>query len=98
MERHHHAHCGQHTVEVLGDVLRSRALEPSGRDFSDYGAIALRRSVLADIEDGAVWGIEALFRRLARQRKLRAFLAPERAYDCGSPELEGHLASLPVGS
>lgn len=68
-------------------------------DFADYGAIALRRSALDGIENGAVWGIEALFRRLARQRQLRAFVAPERAYEAGSPEgiadLERHLASLP---
>lgn len=68
-------------------------------DYADYGAIALRRSALDGIENGAVWGIEALFRRLARQRQLRAFVAPERAYEVGSPEgkaeLERHLASLP---
>lgn len=68
-------------------------------DYADYGAIALRRSALDGIESGAVWGIEALFRRLARQRQLRALVAPERAYEVGSPEgkaeLERHLASLP---
>jgi N-acetyl-alpha-D-muramate 1-phosphate uridylyltransferase len=68
-------------------------------DYADYGAIALRRSALDGIENGAVWGIEALFRRLARQRQLRAFVAPERAYEVGSPEgkaeFERHLASLP---
>jgi N-acetyl-alpha-D-muramate 1-phosphate uridylyltransferase len=69
-------------------------------DCIDYGAVALRRSALADIEEGAVWGIEALFRKLARKRQLRAFVAPERFYEVGSPEgkqdLERHLASLPV--
>src|SRR4051812_47321775 len=66
-------------------------------DCIDYGAIALRRSALEAIEDGAVWGIEALFRKLARQRQLRAFVAPERFYEIGSPEgraeLERHLQS-----
>jgi MurNAc alpha-1-phosphate uridylyltransferase len=66
-------------------------------DCIDYGAIALRRSALEGIEDGAVWGLEALFRKLARQRQLRAFVAPERFYEIGSPEgkleLERHLAS-----
>jgi NDP-sugar pyrophosphorylase family protein len=69
-------------------------------DCIDYGAIALRRSALAEIEEGAVWGVEALFRKLARKRQLRAFLAPERFYEIGSPEgrrdLERHLASEPV--
>ena len=69
-------------------------------DCSDYGAIALRRSALADIEEGAVWGIEALLRKLARKRQLRAFVAPERGYEIGSPEglsdLQRHLASQPA--
>ena len=66
-------------------------------DCIDYGAIALRRSALADIEDGAVWGVDALFRKLARKRQLRAYIAPERFYEIGSAtgrsELERHLAS-----
>jgi MurNAc alpha-1-phosphate uridylyltransferase len=65
-------------------------------DCIDYGAIALRRSVLQGIADGAVWGLEALWGKLARQRKLRAFVAPERFYEVGSPdgrrELEQRLA------
>lgn len=69
-------------------------------DSVDCGAVALRRSVLDGIEIGAVWGIEALFRKLTRQRQLRAFVAPERFYEVGSPEgradLEQHLASQPV--
>jgi MurNAc alpha-1-phosphate uridylyltransferase len=68
-------------------------------DAVDCGAIALRRSALSDIEDGAVWGIEALFRKLARQRRLRGFVAPERAYDASKPEgrkeLERHLQQAP---
>lgn len=71
-------------------------------DCIDYGAIALRRSALDGIEDGAVWGVEALFRKLARQRQLRAFVAPERFYEIGSPdgraELERHLRSQPADS
>jgi N-acetyl-alpha-D-muramate 1-phosphate uridylyltransferase len=69
-------------------------------DCVDCGAIALRRSALADIEDGAVWGIEALLRKLVRKRQLRAFVAPQRFYEVGSPEglsdLQRHLASQPT--
>lgn len=69
-------------------------------DCIDGGAIALRRSALAEIEEGAVWEIEALWRKLARKRQLRAFMAPERCYQIGSAEgrrdLEQHLASEPV--
>jgi len=68
---------------------------PAAFDHIDYGAIALRRSALADIEDGASWDIEALFRQLVRKRQLRALLVPERFYEIGSPagrhDLEQHL-------
>jgi N-acetyl-alpha-D-muramate 1-phosphate uridylyltransferase len=67
----------------------------AGAAYASYGAIALRRSTLEGVEDGAVWGLEALLRRLAKQRKLRAFVAPERGYDAGSLEFEQHLASFP---
>ncbi len=63
----------------------------------DYGAIALRRSVLEGIEDGAVWGLEALWSKLARKRQLRALVVPERFYEIGSLEgrrdLEQYLRS-----
>lgn len=66
-------------------------------DCIDYGAIALRRSALTEIADGAVWGIEALFRKLARARQLRALVVSERFYEVGSHEgkreLEQRLAS-----
>lgn len=67
----------------------------AGAPYASYGAIALRRSTLEGVEDGAVWGLEALLRRLAKQRKLRAFVAPEPGYDSGSRELEQHLSRLP---
>jgi NDP-sugar pyrophosphorylase family protein len=67
----------------------------SGGAFADCRVVALRRSALADIEDGAVWPLEALLRKLARQRKLRTFLAPEPGYDVGQPELERYLGALP---
>jgi N-acetyl-alpha-D-muramate 1-phosphate uridylyltransferase len=65
----------------------------------DCGAVALRRSVLQGIEDGAVWDIEVLLRKLARERRLRAFSAPEPPYDLESEvsreELERHLRRTP---
>ncbi|RYZ01356.1 MAG: hypothetical protein EOO73_35785 [Myxococcales bacterium] len=65
---------------------------PSG--LADCGIAALRRSALADIEDGAVWPIEALFRKLTRLGKLRAFTAPEPDLAVNSPELERYLGGL----
>jgi hypothetical protein len=67
----------------------------AGAPYASYGAIALRRSPLESVEDGAVWGLEALLRRLAKQRKLRAFVAPDPGYDAASLELAQHLARLP---
>ncbi|HVY30909.1 MAG TPA: sugar phosphate nucleotidyltransferase [Polyangiaceae bacterium] len=68
-------------------------------DYVDGGVVALRRAALSDVADGAVWGIEALWRRLARQRQLRAFVMPERGYDVRTPEarleLEQHLQGQP---
>jgi NDP-sugar pyrophosphorylase family protein len=81
-------------VALEGELVTSYG--SGAQDFSSYGAVAMRRSALDGIEDGAVWSVDVLFRRLAVQRKLRAFLAPERAFDAGSAELERHLASLPV--
>lgn len=67
-----------------------------GAGHFDSGVVALRRSALTGIEDGAVWPIEALFRRLSRESKLRALVLPEAGYDAGSPELERYLQSLPT--
>jgi N-acetyl-alpha-D-muramate 1-phosphate uridylyltransferase len=97
-----HGELGASNVALDGDWVakyEKGAADPE-LDYIDYGAIALRRTALDGIEDGAVWGIEALFRKLARKRQLRAFVAPERFYEVGSPEgkreLERHLAREPV--
>jgi NDP-sugar pyrophosphorylase family protein len=70
-----------------------------GSNCLDCGAVALRRSVVEEIADGAVWGIEALFRKLARKRQLGAFLVPDHGFDTTVPEelpeLEWLLKSLP---
>ena len=69
-------------------------------DYVDAGIVALRRAALADIADGAVWDIEALWRKLAREQKLRAFLLPDRRYDVRTEdsrrELEQHLRRQPL--
>lgn len=90
---------GPSNVAIEGDWVskyEKGASDPE-LDCIDYGAIALRRSALEGIEDGAVWGLEALWKKLARKRQLRALTVPERFYEIGSPEgraeLERHLAS-----
>jgi NDP-sugar pyrophosphorylase family protein len=63
----------------------------------DYGAIALRRSILAALPDGETCGLDAVGRDLARQSRLRACVARERFFEIGSPEglgdLERHLST-----
>jgi len=81
-------------VALDGDWV-SRCEGAPDADYAEYGALALRRSALQSIEDGAVWELSALLRKLARTGKMRAFVAPEPGFDVGSPELEQHLAALP---
>jgi MurNAc alpha-1-phosphate uridylyltransferase len=68
--------------------------------FIDYGAIALRRSVLAERPADVHFGLDQVQAELARAGKLRAYSAGERFYEIGSElgirELEAKLASGPV--
>jgi NDP-sugar pyrophosphorylase family protein len=79
---------GASNVALAGDlVARYDKSRPDPElNCIDYGAIALRRSVLQEIEDGAVWDLSALWSKLARKRQLRALVVPERFYEIGSPE------------
>jgi N-acetyl-alpha-D-muramate 1-phosphate uridylyltransferase len=64
--------------------------------FIDYGAIALRRQVIAALPAGQPHGLDQVQAELARQGRLRAYRVNERFYEIGSPEglaeLESHLA------
>lgn len=53
-------------------------------DHIDYGAMALRREVIAALPEGAPHGLDAVQRDLARAGRLRAVLAVERFYEIGS--------------
>ncbi len=68
--------------------------------FIDYGAIALRRSVLEQRPAGVHFGLDQVQTELARTGQLRAYSAGERFYEVGSElgirELEAKLASGPV--
>jgi NDP-sugar pyrophosphorylase family protein len=91
----------QRRVVLEGDLVGqySGSTATPGSNCLDCGAIALRRSVIEEIADGAVWGIEALFRKLARKRQLGAFVVPDHCFDTTVPEelseLEYLLKSLP---
>ncbi len=60
-------------------------------DHIDYGALALRRSVLAALPEGARGGLDVLQRQLAATGRLRAVIARERFFEIGSP---GGLSTL----
>jgi NDP-sugar pyrophosphorylase family protein len=59
--------------------------------FIDYGAMALRREVIAALPPGEIVGLDRIQRDLARQGRLRAAVARERFYEIGS---ERGLADL----
>jgi len=68
-----------------GLVLR---YEKGGTDDAlthiDYGAIALRRSVIAEKPTDFVFGLDTVQHELAKSGVLRAYEAPERFYEVGS--------------
>ena len=55
-------------------------------DHIDYGAIALRREVIAALPEGVPLGLDAVQRDLAARGLLRALPAPRRFFEIGSPE------------
>ncbi len=60
-------------------------------DHIDYGALALRRSVIEALPPDEPWGLDAIQADLATSGRLRALVAPERFYEIGS---EAGLAEL----
>ena len=64
-------------------------------DHIDYGATALRRSIIAALPEGETAALDAIQRDLAARGRLRAYGARERFYEVGSPdgltELEAYL-------
>jgi N-acetyl-alpha-D-muramate 1-phosphate uridylyltransferase len=64
-------------------------------DHIDYGATAVRRSVIEAIPAGVPAAFDAIQRDLAARKRLRGCLAHERFFEIGSPEglaeLDRHL-------
>ena len=68
-------------------ILRyEKGVRDAAFDHIDYGATALRRSVIAALPEGRAWGLDALQHDLAARKRLRACLARERFFEIGSPE------------
>lgn len=75
--------------EVSGDMVVRYEKRPPGSprdsllDYIDYGAIALRREVIAGLPEGPS-DLAVVQRDLSRAGKLRALLATERFHEIGS--------------
>jgi len=68
-----------------GLVLRyEKGVEDRALTHIDYGAIALRRSVIAEQPEQVAFGLDTLQHQLAKAGQLRAFEATERFYEVGS--------------
>ena len=86
--------------EVRGETVAR--YEKHGSDaalrYIDYGALALRRSVIAERAENTVFGLDEVQSELARSGQLRAYVAGERFYEIGSErgirDLEAKLAHV----
>lgn len=77
-------------------VLRyEKGKQDPALDHIDYGALALRRDVIEALPAGKPHGLDMVQTDLARAGRLRAYVAPERFYEIGSPaglaDLEEYL-------
>lgn len=59
---------------------------PFAPDHIDYGAMALRREVIAALPEGESLGLDRIQSELAAKGRLRAHLATRRFYEIGSEE------------
>jgi MurNAc alpha-1-phosphate uridylyltransferase len=84
--------------EVRGEWVTRYAKGVSDAAFRyiDYGALALRREVLASRPDDRAFGLDEVQAELARNGKLRAYASAERFYEIGSElgirDLEARLS------
>lgn len=73
---------------------KARAGDPEF-NFIDYGLLALRRDVVAEIPPGEVFDLASLLHKLSVERRLAGFEVVDRFYEIGTPgglaDLEAHL-------
>jgi NDP-sugar pyrophosphorylase family protein len=55
-------------------------------DYIDYGAIALRREVIAALKSGEPYGLDKIQNELSLANKLRAHVATQRFFEIGSEQ------------
>jgi len=67
-------------------------------DHIDYGALALRRTLIEALPPSERHGLEEIQTRVAREGRMRAVVATERFYEIGSEEgllaLDARLRSV----
>ena len=87
---------------VQGDLVTryQKGGDGAGLHFIDYGALALRSSVIAGREAERPFSLESIQSELASSGKLRAHEVRERFYEVGSEagirDLEAKLALGPI--
>jgi len=95
----HGAWDSSNTAIGRGLVLRyEKGVQDKALTHIDYGAIALRRSVIAEKPADFVFGLDTIQHDLAKAGQLRAYEAHERFYEVGSElgisDLEQKLTSV----
>ncbi len=94
-----HGRWDKSNTAVEGDLVAryDKEAKDHALGFIDYGATALRRSVIERLPEGHVLGLGLVQAELAARGVLRACRAGERFYEIGSPaglkELEAYLGS-----
>jgi MurNAc alpha-1-phosphate uridylyltransferase len=99
-----HGRWDKSNTQVSGDLVTRYEKNAAPFDpafpFIDYGATALRRSVVAAYPEESAFGLDAIQSALVERGRLRAYRAPERFYEIGSPEglkeLEAYFAAKNV--
>ncbi len=72
---------------VENGFVTEYSYEPSvKRVYIDYGVSVLNRTVLNQFQAGQVFGLQEIFQKLIREKKLRAFEVYERFYEIGSKQ------------
>ena len=77
---------GESNTDVVGEIVaRYQKGDVGGAmKYIDYGALALRRSLLTERPADVAFGLDELQSELAASGKLRAYVASERFYEIGS--------------
>ena len=71
-------------TRIQGELVTSYAKSDTSAPYIDYGATAVRREVIAELEPDTVVGLDSIQESLAKVGQMRAVVAEERFYEIGS--------------